>query len=232
MKNLNQFKITNFVLTTFLFFSIILVGCEKENTSQTTNTSLNNPNINQDSTFKMLLSDIQEISLTVANANSDKLLSQDEFEFIYNKAINENDISSKKEISKIMGFSDDSLFWKSRERILKNIVLLNKKYSLNKLSSTEMKSIISNGLTKQNSSNTNNVGKISLKANPECQEMYLDCLDQATATYALEQIGCVGFGAFGWTIIGGALFVACEAASNYHLYVNDKACRNNFIRCK
>jgi hypothetical protein len=65
-----------------------------------------------------------------------------------------------------------------------------------------------------------------------CQEIYKDCLDQATATYAVEQVGCVGFGALGWTIVGGALFVACEAAANYHLYINDRTCRTNLKYCK
>ena len=129
-----------------VFFSILLSACEKENAIQTTKPLLNNSDINQDSTFKLFLSDIQEISATVSNANSEKLLTQDEFELIYNKAINENDINSKNEISKIMGFSDYSLFWKTRERILNNIVLLNKRYNLKKLSTKEMENLISNGL--------------------------------------------------------------------------------------
>ena len=41
-----------------------------------------------------------------------------------------------------MGFSDYSLFWKTRERILKNIMLLNNKYSLKNLSTTEMENLI------------------------------------------------------------------------------------------
>jgi len=30
----------------------------------------------------------------------------------------------------------------------------------------------------------------------------------------------------------GALFVACEAASNYHLYVSDRSCNINLKYCK
>ena len=64
----------------------------------------------------------------------DKSVSSLNLDQIYNTAINENDVNSKNEISKIMGFSDYSLFWKTRERILKNIMLLNNKYSLKNLS--------------------------------------------------------------------------------------------------
>ena len=215
-----------------VFFSILLSACEKENAIQTTKPLLNNSDINQDSTFKLFLSDIQEISATVSNANSEKLLTQDEFELIYNKAINENDINSKNEISKIMGFSDYSLFWKTRERILNNIVSLNKKYNFKKLSTTEMQSLISNGLANKNSSNINSNGKTTFFMNPGCYETFKNCEDQATATYAMEQVGCVGFGALGWTVVGGVLFVACEAAANYHLYVNDRTCRTNFRYCR
>ena len=231
MKILKPFKFNILAPITFLFFSILLFGCEKENTIQTTKPLLNNSNILQDSAFKILVSDIQDISVTVSNANSDKILSQNEFELIYNKALNENDINSKNEISKIMGFSDYSLFWEARKRILNNVVLLNKKYKLNKLSTTELKGIISAGLANKNSTNSN--GKTTFMINPEeCLEKYKDCIDEATATYAAEQVACVGFGALGWTIIGGALFVACEAASNYHLYINDRTCRTNLKYCK
>ncbi len=231
MKILKPFKFNILAPIAFLFFSILLFGCEKENTIQTTKPLLNNSNILQDSAFKILVSDIQDISVTVSNANSDKILSQNEFELIYNKALNENDINSKNEISKIMGFSDYSLFWEARKRILNNVVLLNKKYKLNKLSTTELKGIISAGLANKNSTNSN--GKTTFMINPEeCLEKYKDCIDGATATYAAEQVACVGFGALGWTIIGGALFVACEAASNYHLYINDRTCRTNLKYCK
>ena len=77
-----------------------------------------------------------------------------------------------------------------------------------------------------------NIDKKTFMFDSGCQEIYKDCLDQATATYAVEQVGCVGFGALGWTIVGGALFVACEAAANYHLYINDRTCRTNLKYCK
>jgi hypothetical protein len=231
MKILKPFKFDILASVAFLFFSILLFGCEKENTIQTTKPLLNNSNILLDSAFKILLTDIQDISVTVSNANSDKLLSQNEFELIYNKAINENDIHSKKEISKIMGFSDYSLFWEARKRILNNIAFLNKNYGLNKLSTKELKSVISAGLANKNS--TNGKAKTTFMINPEeCQEMFNNCMDQATAMYAVEQVTCVGAGALGWTIIGGALFVACEVASNYHLYINNRTCRTNLKYCK
>jgi hypothetical protein len=232
MKNFKLFKFNILAPIIIVFFSVLLFGCEKENANQTTKPLLNNSDINKDSTFKLFLSDIQEISATVSNANSEKLLTQDEFELIYNKAINENDINSKNEISKVMGFSDYSLFWKTRERILNNIVSLNKKYNFKKLSTTEMQSLISNGLANKNSSNINSNGKTTFFMNPGCYETFKNCEDQATATYAMEQVGCVGFGALGWTIVGGVLFVACEAAANYHLYVNDRTCRTNFRYCR
>ena len=231
MKILNWFKFNTLVPITLLFFSILLFGCEKENTMQTTKPLVNNANILQDSAFKTLLLDIQKISMTVSNVNSDKLLTQNEFELIYNKAINENDIHSKNEISNIMGFSDYSLFWEAKNRISNNIVLLNKKYGLNKLSTTALQGVISDGLAKKNSTNSN--GKMTFMFDPnECIEKYEDCVDEAIAEYAVEQVACVGAGALGWTIIGGALFVACEAASNYHLYVHNRSCRTNLKYCK
>ena len=232
MKNFKPFKINILAPIIIVFFSIFLFGCEKENAIQTSKPLLNNADINQDSNFKLFLSDIQEISATVSNANSEKLLTQDEFELTYNKAINENDINSKNEISKIMGFSDYSLFWKTRERILNNIVLLNKRYNLKKLSTTEMENLISNGLANKNSSNINSNGKTTFFMNPGCYEMFKNCEDQATAMYAMEQVGCVGLGVLGWTVVGGALFIACEATSYYHLYVNDRTCRTNFRYCR
>jgi hypothetical protein len=231
MKNLKPVNFNILASITFLFFSILLFGCEKENAIQTTKPLLNNSNILLDSVFKILLTDIQDISVKVSNANSDKLLSQNEFELIYNKAINDNDIFSKNEISKIMGFSDYSLFLESRKRILNNITFLNKKYGLNKLSTKELKTVISDGLTNKNSINSK--AKTTFMINPEeCQEMFKNCMDQATAIYGVEQVGCVGAGAFGWTIVGGALFVACEAVSNYHLYINNRTCRTNLKYCK
>jgi len=232
MKNFKLCKFNILAPIIIVFFSVLLFGCEKENAIQTTKPLLNNSDINKDSTFKLFLSDIQEISATVSNANSEKLLTQDEFELIYNKAVNENDVNSKNEISKIMGFSDYSLFWKTRQRILNNIVLLNNKYNFKKLSTTEMESLISNGLANKNSSNINSNGKTTFFMNPGCYETFKNCEDQATATYAMEQVGCVGFGALGWTVVGGVLFVACEAAANYHLYVNDRTCRTNFRYCR
>jgi hypothetical protein len=231
MKILNPFKFNILAPITFLFFSILLFGCEKENTIQTTKLLLNNSNILQDSAFKLLLSDIQDISVTVSNANSDKIISQNEFELIYNKVLNENDINSKNEISKIMGFSDYLIFWETKKRVLNNIVFLHKKYDLNKLSTKELKSVISEGLANKNSTNSKVKTTFMLDPN-ECIEKYRDCLDEATAEYAVEQVTCVGAGALGWTIIGGALFVACEAASNYHLYINNRTCRTNLKYCK
>ena len=172
MKNFKPFKFNILAPIIIVFFSILLFGCEKENAIQTTKPLLNNSDINKDSTFKLFLSDIQEISATVSNANSEKLLTQDEFELIYNKAVNENDVNSKNEISKIMGFSDYSLFWKTRERILNNIVLLNNKYNFKKLSTTEMESLISNGLANKNSSNINSNGKTTFFMNPGCYETF------------------------------------------------------------
>ena len=94
-----------------------------------------------------------------------------------------------------------------------------------------MKGIFNAGLANKNS--TNSKGKTTFMINPEeCLEKYKDCIDGATATYAVEQVACVGAGALGWTIIGGALFVACEVASNYHLYINDRTCRTNLKYCK
>jgi hypothetical protein len=231
MKFLKPFKFDTLASITFLFFSILLFGCEKESVIQKSNPLLNNSNILQDSAFRSLISDMKEISVTTSNANSDKLLSQNEFELIYNKAINENDIKSKNEISKIMGFSDYSLFWEAKKRISNNIVSLNKKYSLSKLSTTALKGVISDGLANKNS--TNSKDKMTFMFDPnECIEKYADCLEEATADYAVEQVACVGAGALGWTIIGGALFVACEAASNYHLYVNNRSCRTSLKHCK
>ena len=231
MKILKPIKFNIIAPTTFLFFSILLFGCEKDNTIQTTKPLLNNSSILQDSAFKILLSDIQDISVTVSNANSDKILSQNEFELIYNKALNENDIYAKNEISKIMGFSDYSVFWEARKRILNNIIFLNKRYNLKKLSTKEISSIFISGLESKNSLNNNNNGKVSYLLNPECYEMYKNCQDQATAAYGAEQVACVGFATLGWTVVGGAMFVACEAASNYHLYINDRTCRTNLRYC-
>jgi YHS domain-containing protein len=232
MKNFKLFKFIILAPIIIVFFSVLLFGCEKENAIQTTKPLLNNSDINKDSTFKLFLSDIQEISATVSNANSEKLLTQDEFELIYNKAINENDVNSKNEISKIMGFSDYSLFWKTRERILKNIMLLNNKYSLKNLSTTEMENLIKNGLANKNTFNMNSNGKTTFFMNPGCYEMFKNCEDQATAVYASEQVACVYAAQFGWTLPGLALFIACEAASYYHLYINDRTCKTNLRYCR
>ena len=92
MKILKPFKFNILAPITFLFFSILLFACEKENTIQTTKPLLNNSNILQDSAFKILVSDIQDVSVKVSNANSDKILSQNEFDLIYNKALNVTNI--------------------------------------------------------------------------------------------------------------------------------------------
>ena len=106
------------------------------------------------------------------------------------------------------------------------------KYNLKKLSTTEMESLISNGLANNNTFNISNDGVKTFNLNPGCYEMFKNCEDQATATYAMEQVGCVGLGVLGWTVVGGALFIACEATSYYHLYVNDRTCRTNLRYCR
>ena len=111
-------------------------------------------------------------------------------------------------------------------------MLLNNKYNLKNLSTTEMENLIKNGLANKNTFNMNSNGKTTFFMNPGCYEMFKNCEDKATAMYASEQVACVYAAQLGWTLPGLALFIACEAASNYHLYINDRTCKTNLRYCR
>lgn len=167
--------------------------------------------------------------------NTNKIINTDEmdeqkFISMFKESI-ENNSESKKTISNYMGFENINDFWKIRALLNLSLANLIKKYDLTIISKTQWYELFK-GVNKtnqiQNSSNLKNF----MMSPDNCIEQYKDCVDDANAQYAVEALGCAGWGALGWTVIGGVLFVGCEGLSYYHLTTMKRKCESSYKTCK
>ena len=216
--------------------TIFIIACNKNNIYQSQiDSSINTIALREDSIFKSLVYDITNYNEVVANAQADSIMNQEVFENNFNNAVKNNDPGSKKLIANTMGFLNEQDFWDIRNKMANKLYLLSKKYDLKKIASEELNKIVTKQVSQSRimfMSNKKINGLGGDAAAPNCLEYFKDCRDQASAQYAAEQVACVYAGQLGWTLPGLALFIACEAASNYHLYISDRTCRTNLKYCK
>lgn len=206
------FKNTIVVLISLVAF----FGCKKIS-PKSTSTGLNIEKIKTDVDFKLYVNEIDSIKHHLSSRLLDSILSENDFIKYYIKAIKENDINAKRIISKQMGYNEFD-YWSSRSRRIEVLRKLNLKYDLSKV---EKSDFIIHNYKKTLSYDTD-----------ECVEIYKICKDNVTATYAMDQITCVTAGALGFTGIGVIVFVGCEAAAVYRMYLGDRNCSINFKYCK
>ena len=234
MKNLNLPRSIKASYLSILLTGVFLSACNKSSLYQNQlSPSTNTIALSEDSIFKSLVFDLRDYNEVVANTKADTIMNQQDFEINFNNAVKNNDAGSRKIIANTMGFSNDIEFWETRNKMINKIYLLSKKYDFRNISLNNLEKLASNQISNSKIINLSNKKYVSLDYDySSCIDNYRNCIDQATANFAVEQVGCVGMGVFSWTIIGGAFFIACEAASNYHLYVNDRTCGTNFTYCK
>jgi len=236
MKNLKLLGASKLFFLSIAMIVIFIIACNKSNIYQSQiDASINIIALKDDSIFKSFVNDITNYNEVVANAPSDSIMNQKEFENNFNNAVKNNDPGSKKLIANTMGFLNEQDFWDMRNKMANKLYLLSKKYDLKNMSSEELTKIVTKQVSQSKIiflSNKKINGLGGDAAAPNCLEYFKDCRDQASAQYAAEQVACVYAGQLGWTLPGLALFIACEAASNYHLYISDRTCRTNLKYCK
>ena len=236
MKNLKLPGGSKLFFLSITMMAFFIIACNKTSMYQSQLTpSTNTIALNEDSIFKSFVSDIKVYNEVISNAPSDSIMNEEDFESNFNNAVKNNNAGSKKLIANTLGFSNDEDFWEIRNKMVNKIHILSKKYDFKNISINNLEKMVSNQI-----SNSKNIYLSNKRVNnmggdagaPNCLEYFKNCTDQATAQYAAEQVACVATGELAWTLPGFALFIACEAASNYHLYINDRTCRSNLKYCK
>lgn len=174
--------------------------------------------------------EVNSKDLVINTASSNNKMSEQRFLTLFKKSI-ENDFTAKNEISNFMGFNRPYQFWYIRTALNSSLSNLIKKYDFKKITRAQWYELVK-GINRKNTSQSQSSSK-SFMLNPDnCIEQYRDCVDDANAQYAVEALGCVGWGALGWTIVGGVLFVGCEGLSYYHLSTMKRKCESSYKSCK
>lgn len=159
--------------------------------------------------------------------------SLDEKEFLsnYKNAILNSDKKSKKIIASAMGFEFEEVYWKLSDKMNHTLQKLSAKYDFSQFDENQLRNLIKTKMLLQKKIKTYTQISMSIDEGPLCAEKYWNCMDQAAATYVLEQIACVGAASIGWTGIGFLVFVGCEAGSKWHLNSMRKGCDIDFRIC-
>jgi hypothetical protein len=169
-------------------------------------------------------------STQLLNTNIDNNIDEQNFIDLFKESIKKNN-ESKNKISNYMGFQNSINFWTIRTLLNSSISNLLKKYDFKKVSKLQWYELV-----KASKDYTSNQAQTKLKTfmlNPNnCIEQYSDCVDDAKAQYAVEALGCAGWGALGWTVVGAVLFVGCEGLSYYHLKTMKRKCESSYKSCK
>lgn len=185
--------------------------------------------IADDPFFSKYVAGIQ--SLMEKRVFQSEMLSENQFQEYYKNAIVNSDLDSKKIIANAMGYEFYEVFWNERDNMNYAIKTLSCKYDLQKLDRAQWKELIKNKIIElENFRKINNVA-MSFEGGPKCAEKYWNCMEQAAATYAVEQVACFSFAGLGWTGIGVAAFIGCETASRWHLNTMKKGCEIDFRIC-
>ncbi len=211
--NVNKFKKYSLL---FLFVITLNYGCEKES-NNLSKIKIKDEFINEDNNFTTYLNETNDLSNHLLNRVKISEISENEFLINFTLAVNNDNYKAKKFISNLMGY-DEMGFWDNRNKRLEALRKLNHKYYLSKLTIDKF--------------HTNNNFRSNMIQRIDCSEIYKNCRDDVTANYAMDQITCIAAGALGWTGVGALLFVGCEAAANYKMYIGDRNCGTNYRNCK
>jgi hypothetical protein len=224
------------------FVVVFFFGCKKEATNQYL--SDKNDILNQARYDSDVLEFLSGAEIVVTKSGSSERsfagsIDEKAFTDLYQKAVSDKNEESRKQVALYMGFSNSNEFWALMEKNRNARKKIQEKYDLSQLSKADWIRLkysfqisTKNGSTDLSSAR-NPILFDDLKAisSEVCADQQSACKDEALATYAYEQVGCVGAGALGWTIIGGLVFLACEAASNYHLHTMKASCDANYRVC-
>ena len=236
MKICKLAKVSKILFLSIAFIAIVIIACNKSSMYQSqTQPSTNTIALSEDSVFISLVFDIKDYNNVLSNNSGETIMDQKDFEFNFNNAVKNNDPGSKKLIANTMGYSNEEDFWNLRNKMVNKIYLLSKRYDFKNISMNELNNIAISQINKSKMLFLNNKKSNALGGSTDlqsCIEYFKNCSDQANATYAAEQVVCVSAAELGWTPIGAVMFIACEAASNYHLYINERTCRTNLKYCK
>lgn len=231
LKILNNRKlILGMSILSLLTFSIL--GClkttNKRITEQTSDQILNE--IINDSNFSIYKTNLNLlVSKSFGKTNIEDIDEQNFVRLFKESA--ENNLDSKKKISNYLGFQNSNEFWTIRTKLNSSLSQLIRKYDFKKVSKNQWYTLFK----KSNKIALNQLQPIvkTFMLNPNnCIEQYKDCIDDANAQYSVEVLGCVGWGALGWTVVGGVLFVGCEGLSYYHLTTMKRKCESSYKSCK
>lgn len=210
---INKFKKFSLLFLLTITFNY---GCEKES-NDLSKTKNNDEFIKQDNNFITYLNETKDLSNHLQGRIRSIDISESEFLTNFKLAVDNDNYKAKLFISNLMGYEELG-FWDNRKKRLEALNELNQNYYLSKL--TIDKFYITNKF------------RSNMMEFIDCSETYKNCRDDVTANYAMDQITCVAAGALGWTGVGALLFVGCEAAANYKMYIGDRNCATNFRNCK
>jgi hypothetical protein len=214
------------------FWAFLILGCFK-----TTNSKLPEPNSDQilnqivkDSNYSIYKENLNLLATKSMSSMVAYNLDEQNFVTLFQESI-DNNIDSKIKISNYLGFLNSNEFWNIRAKLNSSLSNLIKKYDFKKISKIQWYNLIKSSNTLALYQAQPRIKPFML--NPDiCIEQYRDCIDDSKAQYAVECLGCVGWGALGWTVVGGVLFVGCEGLSYYHFTTMKRKCESSYKSCK
>lgn len=217
-------------LTGFFLIIVLLSSCVKSTLEKQKESPIKIiETISADPLFTDYISDL----ILLLEKSPFQSYSLDEKEFLsnYNNAILNSDKKSKKLIASAMGFEFEEAYWSITEKMNYSLQKLSSKYDFSQFDENQLRNLIKTKILLQKKIKQYTQISMSIDEGPLCAEKYWNCMDQAAATYVLEQIACVGAGSIGWTGIGFVVFVGCEAGSKWHLNSMRKGCDIDFRIC-
>jgi hypothetical protein len=226
----NKYLIIGMVLISFSIF--LILGCLKTannklielSSDQIVNEIINDSNFSIYNTNLNLL-----VSKSMQNKLDDNIDEQN-FVKLFKESI-DNNIDSKTKFSNYLGFLNLNEFWNIRANLNSSLSNLIRKYDFKKISKNQWYNLIKSSKSIPLFQSQPRIKTFML--NPDnCIEQYRDCIDDSKAQYAVECLGCVGWGALGWTVVGSVLFVGCEGLSYYHLTTMKRKCESSYKTCK
>jgi hypothetical protein len=226
----NKYLIIGMAIMTYSTF--LISGCLKTTNNkltELTSDQILNEIIN-DSNFSIYKANLNLLATkSISNTLADNTDEQ-KFVKLFKESI-DNNIDSKIKISTYLGFLNSNEFWNIRANLNSSLSNLIKKYDFKKISKSQWYNLIksSNSLVLYQAQPKI---KTFMLNTDNCIEQYRDCIDDSKAQYAVECLGCVGWGALGWTVVGSVLFVGCEGISYYHFTTMKRKCESSYKSCK
>lgn len=219
-----------------VLLSTIIVGCKKEQHEVGETEILNSLKSDKDfHTFIRSINQLVAVSTTSSvvlineSPESGSGVSKEVFLKDFEEAFSQNNVVAQKRIASTFGFQHSNDFLVLKNTIHTSLSNIVKRYNFKKVSEGSWRVLVKNFRFETTGREVDGIK--SSYALDNCIEQFNDCMDEAKALYAVEAIACGGWGALGWTIIGGAFFVACEGSAYYHLKTMKKKCNSSYNGC-